>query len=298
MKRSVLSVLAVALVFAISAPFAFAQSGPEFKLGFKALADQIPNIVGQPTENEHFNISNGNSEQHTTTGLMVWRKADNWTAFTNGNLTWLNGPAGLVSRFNNLRYCWEADANKAQCGVSPNDLVSSAAPAPAVPAVTAAPPAAPTPAPTAAPAKTLPPDVVAAAESFRTVLAQAIRMGIAPTPQDLALACPELSGHGVGDQAELARELAWTTSLFGSGMAPAPSLGAVGVVESQIDGEFNGWSGDTIFKLMNGQIWQQASPDVYIYIAVYPNVVIYPSDGRYKMQVDGVSDTIYVVRLK
>ncbi len=27
---------------------------------------------------------------------MAWRKADNWTAFTNGYKTWLNGPNGLV----------------------------------------------------------------------------------------------------------------------------------------------------------------------------------------------------------
>jgi hypothetical protein len=29
------------------------------------------------------------------------------------------------------------------------------------------------------------------------------------------------------------------------------------VVESQIDGDFNGWEGETVVKLVNGQIWQQ-----------------------------------------
>ena len=31
------------------------------------------------------------------------------------------------------------------------------------------------------------------------------------------------------------------------------------VIESQIEGTFNGWTGETVFKLTNGQIWQQAS---------------------------------------
>jgi hypothetical protein len=30
------------------------------------------------------------------------------------------------------------------------------------------------------------------------------------------------------------------------------------VIESQIDGTFQGWSGETVFKLTNGQIWQQS----------------------------------------
>jgi len=41
---------------------------------------------------------------------MAWRKADNWTAFTNGYLTWINGPTGLVNRLNTDRFSWEAPA--------------------------------------------------------------------------------------------------------------------------------------------------------------------------------------------
>ena len=42
----------------------------------------------------------GNSLQATTNGILVWRKADNWTVFTNGVTTWLNGPYGVQSRLN------------------------------------------------------------------------------------------------------------------------------------------------------------------------------------------------------
>jgi plastocyanin len=40
----------------------------------------------------------------------VWRKADNWTAFTDGHQTWLNGPFGLQRRLNTTRFAWEGDA--------------------------------------------------------------------------------------------------------------------------------------------------------------------------------------------
>ena len=83
-----------------------AQASPTFKLGFKLLADLIPDRVGAPLENEH-SQANGDSIQRTTTGLMVWRKADNLTAFTNGSWTWIFGPDGLKDRANDQRFYWE-----------------------------------------------------------------------------------------------------------------------------------------------------------------------------------------------
>ena len=82
---------------------------PTYQLGFAALAKMIPNIVGQPLENEHHNADNGDGLQATTTGLLVWRKADNWTAFTDGYKTWINGPAGLQERLNTERFAWELE---------------------------------------------------------------------------------------------------------------------------------------------------------------------------------------------
>jgi len=70
------------------------------------------------------------------------------------------------------------------------------------------------------------------------------------------------------------------------------------VIESQIDGEFSGWEGETIFKLTNGQIWQQAA---YAYTYTYkyrPNVLIFRSGGGYQMQVEGMDSRIRVTRLK
>jgi len=86
-----------------------AQTAPEFKLGFKALADQVPSVVGQPIEEEHYG-PNGDSLQQTTTGLMVWRKADNFPCFTNGSRSWINGPFGVQERANDERFEWESPA--------------------------------------------------------------------------------------------------------------------------------------------------------------------------------------------
>lgn len=78
----------------------------------------------------------------------------------------------------------------------------------------------------------------------------------------------------------------------------APTMIPSAVVESRIDGEFTGWEGETIFRLVNGQIWQQASY-AYRYHYIYgPKVLIYRSGAVYKMKVDGVVGEIAVRRLK
>lgn len=71
-----------------------------------------------------------------------------------------------------------------------------------------------------------------------------------------------------------------------------------GVIESRIDGEFKGWDGETIFKLNNGQIWQQSSYSYTYHYAFNPTVLIYSSGSGYVMKVDGVDRTVNVKRLK
>ena len=81
----------------------------QFVLGFKTIRDLIGHdTVGECLDSEHYNAI-GDSVQHTTGGLLAWRKADNWTAFTDGYRTWVNGPNGLQQRLNTERFEWEAD---------------------------------------------------------------------------------------------------------------------------------------------------------------------------------------------
>lgn len=87
-------------------------AGCDFRAGFKALHDLVPNIVGDCLEDEHHNPGNGDGLQSTSNGLLVWRKEDNWTAFTDGTTTWVNGPNGVQARPNNERFPWESSVSQ------------------------------------------------------------------------------------------------------------------------------------------------------------------------------------------
>jgi hypothetical protein len=84
--------LLAAVPFVASMPVADAQPPCQFQYGFETLHDMIPGIVGECVENEWFNPDNGDGLQRTTNGLLIWHKADNWTGFTNGTTTWVDGP--------------------------------------------------------------------------------------------------------------------------------------------------------------------------------------------------------------
>ena len=104
------AILTMSTGTAVAAP---ARQEPcQFVLGFATLHSLIPNIVGNCLTNEQHNAVNGDGLQPTTNGLLVWRKADNFTAFTNGSTTWVNGPFGLQMRPNNQRFEWEKTFSK------------------------------------------------------------------------------------------------------------------------------------------------------------------------------------------
>ena len=90
-------------------PKSVAAADCQFVLGFATLRGLIgTEIVGECLEDEHHNEI-GDSVQQTTGGLMVWRKADNWTAFTDGYRSWIRGPNGLEQRLNIELLPWEAE---------------------------------------------------------------------------------------------------------------------------------------------------------------------------------------------
>jgi hypothetical protein len=121
-------------------------SGPTctFQLGFADFVQVVSSdIVGSCRENEHLNKYNGNIEQLASNGLLYWRPCDNTTVFTDGYVTWLNGPSGIQNRLAaGEPFDWET--------------IASCAPAPQPPVLS---PVGPTPqAPPATPiAPTLPP---------------------------------------------------------------------------------------------------------------------------------------------
>lgn len=84
---------------------------------------------------------------------------------------------------------------------------------------------------------------------------------------------------------------------------PVPVRGDVkpitrGTIESQIEGEFSDWEGETVFVLTNGQIWQQASYDYTYHYAYRPEVLIYAVTGGWEMKVEDMDETVRVKRIR
>jgi hypothetical protein len=69
-------------------------------------------------------------------------------------------------------------------------------------------------------------------------------------------------------------------------------------IESHIKGTFNGWTGETLFPLENGQIWQQSQYAYNYYYAFQPAVKISSSNGTWMLKVSGIEQTIAVRRIK
>jgi len=155
-------IVAVMLVLVSGSIDVHGQDTCSFVGGFARVRDLVgADKIGACLEDEHFNVENGNTEQRTTGGLLVWRKADNFTAFTDGGTTWVNGPDGLQSRPNAERFAWETDpttlANTATVAplptvaASPSPVTASAGAGTTTTAGAAAATTAPAPIPVASP---------------------------------------------------------------------------------------------------------------------------------------------------
>lgn len=68
-------------------------------------------------------------------------------------------------------------------------------------------------------------------------------------------------------------------------------------IESKIDDEFEGYEYGNIYKLRNGQIWEQTSPRYRYRYKYAPDVIIFKRNGAYQMQVEGMDDSITVERI-
>src|SRR5690349_15961837 len=79
-----------------AAPPGSNQTAPRcwFQPDMRILRAEISDVVGDCLENQHYNPENGDTLQRTTHGLMVWRRSDRITAFTDGARTWAHGPNG------------------------------------------------------------------------------------------------------------------------------------------------------------------------------------------------------------
>ncbi len=70
-------------------------------------------------------------------------------------------------------------------------------------------------------------------------------------------------------------------------------------IESRYDGSFTGWSGKTLFRLENGQVWKQAQNGRVSYRAERPVITIKRAAfGSFRLHVEGLNRSIRVKRVK
>ncbi|MGI8617752.1 MAG: hypothetical protein ACR2L6_01520 [Gemmatimonadaceae bacterium] len=78
---------------------------------------------------------------------------------------------------------------------------------------------------------------------------------------------------------------------------PAPSSNP-GMMETRMAGDFTGWDGGTVFEFVNGQLWRQASFGTLHQYARSPKVTLVAAGSGWRMQVEGIPQSIYVRRLR
>jgi biotin carboxyl carrier protein len=78
--------------------------------------------------------------------------------------------------------------------------------------------------------------------------------------------------------------------------APAPKNGDR--IESRITGDFYGWTGNTVFRLENGQVWKQAGPGYFRVHLENPKIVVKKLLIGYVLMVDGYAKEVFVRRVE
>jgi hypothetical protein len=100
------------------APPAAAQSASQCTLldTFRSLHDAAPSEVGE-CRGGQIDEDNGDASQATNKGLLLWRKADNWTVFIGPSRTLILGPEGPTRRANTERFAWELNGFTPEAGM-------------------------------------------------------------------------------------------------------------------------------------------------------------------------------------
>ena len=68
-------------------------------------------------------------------------------------------------------------------------------------------------------------------------------------------------------------------------------------LHTSIDGEFNGWAGETVFKLSNGQLWEQTEFDLYVTARISPSVTLTSNGGLVTLTVDSSGESVEVQQI-
>lgn len=125
------------------------------------------------------------------------------------------------------------------------------------------------------------------------------------TPEELARLEQIIADHGSPKAAPAAKA---ETQVSGPGwlralvtlQETAEKPDAAEAIATRLAGDYDGWTGKTVFKLENGQIWQQAGGGERIDDRrTAPVVKIYPGMmGAYWLEIEGVRERVKVKPVK
>jgi hypothetical protein len=74
--------------------------------------------------------------------------------------------------------------------------------------------------------------------------------------------------------------------------------GNINLIESTISNEFRGLNRGNIYKLANGQLWEQTEAWTWTWTWAGPSVMIYKENGSYKMKVENIDHAVTVRKIK
>jgi hypothetical protein len=124
-RRSTVALIAACWLVAMSHASTALAAPPncDLSLGFATLHDVAPALVGACTDGPTYTVD-GDAQQRTTHGMLLWDKLGNRSEFTDGTFTWILGDwwidhpqdpgikVELVKRRNDQRFSWESDADQ------------------------------------------------------------------------------------------------------------------------------------------------------------------------------------------
>jgi hypothetical protein len=126
------------------------------------------------------------------------------------------------------------------------------------------------------------------------------------TPQELAAFNSWLNGYLEQAKSSATGGVSPVTAPVAATQTPAAAFGSEQLpeqgaqqIESRIDGVLTGWTGNTVFKLENGQVWEQAGPGYETNMRLdHPQVLIKKLAFGYLLTLPGHNENVFVRRVK
>ena len=101
------------------------------------------------------------------------------------------------------------------------------------------------------------------------------------------IACPNRGFVIVGDTRLSARQITGSSGVGGQNL-----------IESKIEDTADGYEYGKIFKLTNGQIWEQVGSRYRYQYKYRPDVLVLKKGGAWYLQIEGMNDSVRVQRLR